>query len=437
MANQIQQLDGQAVTNFELNLPQQPTLPLTSGIVTYLGSDLVEDVFGRKEYRHKFSTLIPEFVNDILRTAMASGSPTFRFRLGLGNPQQTFWLPWQDHFVVHYGAIVEGISKQAGHTLEITTSDALFNIARANKTVAHKGTISSIVAAIADENQIEAVIEETSGQYLFVQNFIDDATFIRDRLVRRSVNAKGRGNYLFFIIDNVLHFHSPDYQTAVKEIQYYQEPGSNLIQVDRSQQLWDEGVSGTRIIVYDPLTGETRETLSDPSRALRYAKGIYQLSAVKGGERNIFYHLGANRPDEAKAIGQNTYEHARLNTFELNVDFDKNISTRTGDIVNLVVTPQSQKTSPWSGFYLVAGTVYTIKNNAVVMKLILRRGEIQPDLSNVVTQAANRQLVPQAEAPGQDINLAEAQSSILTKGAGDQQSDSNFSKIQNPNTPLG
>jgi hypothetical protein len=437
MANQIQQLDGQAVTNFEIVLPQQPTLPLTSGIVTYLGSDLIEDVFGRKEYRHKFSTLIPEFVNDILRTTMASGTPAFRFRLGLGNPQQTQWLPWQEHVIVHYGAIVEGISKQAGHTLEITTSDALFKIGRANKTVAHKGSISSIVATIAQQNQLQAVIEETSGQYLFVQNFIDDVQFIRERLVRRAVNLKGRGNFLFYILDNVLHFHSPDYQTSVKEVQYYQQPGSDLVQVDRSQQGWDEGIAGTRVVVYDPLTGETREVVSDPSRSLRYAKGIYQLDSVVGGQRNIFYHLGANRPDEAKVIGQNTYEHARLNTFELNVDFDKNISIRTGDIINLVVTQQSQKTSPWSGLYLVAGTVYTIANNAVVMKLILRRGEIQPDLSNVVTQVANRQLVPQAQAQGQDINLAEAQSSILTKGAGDQQSDSNFSKIQNPNTPLG
>lgn len=437
MANQIQQLEGQAVVNFELSLPQQPVLPLTSGIVTYSGSELVEDVFGRKEYRHKFSTLIPEFVNDILRTAMASGTPAFRFRLGLGNPQQTMWLPWQEHFIVQYGAVTEGISKQAGHTLEVTTSDALFKIARANKTIAHKGLISSIVAFIAAQNELEAVIEETSGQYLFIQNFIDDVQFIRERLVRRAVNPKGRGNYLFYILDNVLHFHSPDYQTTVKEVQYFQQPGSNLVQVDRSQQLWDEGVSGTRTIVYDPLTGETKEILSDAARALRYAKGIYALDSVVGGQRNIFYHLGANRPDDAKAIGQNTYEHARLNTFELNVDFDKNITVRTGDIINLVVTQQSQKTSPWSGLYLVAGTVYTISANAVVMKLILRRGEIQPDLSNVVTQAANRQLVPQAQAPGQDINLAEAKSSILTKGAGDQQSDSNFSKIQSPNTPLG
>jgi hypothetical protein len=437
MATQIQQVEGQAVVSFELNLPQQPTLPLTDGLVTYTGSELVEDVFGKKEYRHRFSTLIPEFVNDILRTAMASGTPTFRFRLGLGNPKQTIWLPWQDHFIVHYGAVAEGISKQSGHSLEITTSDAFFKIARVNKTAAHKGTISSIVQALADENKLEAVIEPTSGEFLYVQNFVDDVKFIRERLVRRAVNEKGRGNYLFFILDNVLHFHSPDYQTSVKELQYFQQPGSLLVLSDRSQQLWDDGVSGTRLIVYDPLTGETKEHLSDPTKALRYAKGIYQLDSVKGSELNLFYHLGANRPEEAKAIGQNTYEHARLNTFELNVDFDKNISIRTGDIVSLIVTQQSQKTSPWSGLYLVTGTMYTIVQNAVTLKLLLRRGEIQPDLNNVVTQVANQQLVPQAEAPGQDLNIGDAQSSALTKGAGSQQSDDNFSTVRNPNSPLG
>ena len=53
--------------------------------------------------------------------------------------------------------------------------------------------------------------------------------------------------------------HSPDYQTSVKELQYFQQPAGQLIQLDRSQQLWKEGVSGTHLVVYDPLTGETKD----------------------------------------------------------------------------------------------------------------------------------------------------------------------------------
>ena len=437
MAAPIEQIDGQAVVNFELTLPQQPSLPLTPALVTYIESHLVEDVYGKKEYRHTFSTLLPEFVNDILRTAMDSGTPAFRFRLGLGQPKQTLWLPWQNHYIVHYGAVLQGIGKASGHTLQITTSDALFVISRAKKTVARKGSISSIIQTIAQENNLQAVIEPTSGQFLYVQSFEDDVTFISNRLLRRAVNAKGRGNYVFFILDNVLHFHSPDYQTTVKELVYFQQPAAQLIQLDRSQQLWKEGVSGTRLILYDPLTGETKEILNDPTKALRFAKGIYQLSSVTGGRRRIVYHLSANRPEEAIALAQNAYENARMNTFEVNVDFDKNINIRTGDIVSLLINQESQKTSAWSGLYFVTGTTYTIAQNALTMKLILRRGEIEPDLNNVVTQVANQQLTPQTEAPGQDINVGEAQSSALTKGAGNQLSNTTYSTVSAPDTPLG
>ena len=436
MAASIEQVDGQAVVNFELTLPQQPVLPLTPALVTYVESHLMEDVYGKKEYRHTFSTLLPDFVNDVLRTAMTSGTPAFRFRLGLGQPRQTIWLPWQNHYIVHYGAILQGISKAGGHRLEITTSDALYIISRAKKTIARKGSISSMIQTIAAENNLDVVVEPTNGEYLYIQSYEDDASFITQRLLRRAINAKGRGNYVFFILDNVLHFHSPDYQTSVKELQYFQQPGGQLIQLDRSQQLWKEGVSGTHLVVYDPLTGETKDILNDPNKSLRFAKGLYQLNSVTGGRRRIMYHLSANRPEEAIALAQNTYENARMNTFEVNVDFDKNISIRTGDIVNLVVNQQSEKTSSWSGLYFVTGTVYTVLNNAVTMKLILRRGEIQPNLNNVSVQAADRQLVPQTEAPGQDINVGEAKSSPLTKGAGSQSSSSLFSTVANPNTPL-
>ena len=436
MATPIEQVEGQAIVQFELTLPQQPTLPLTPALVTYIESHLMEDVYGKKEYRHTFSTLLPDFVNDILRNAMTSGTPAFRFRLGLGQPKQTIWLPWQNHFIVHYGAALQGISKASGHRLEITTSDALFVASRANKTVARKGSISSIVQTIADENSLDAVIESTSGQFLYIQSFEDDVSFVSKRLLRRAVNAKGRGNYVFFILDNVLHFHSPDYQTSVKELQYFQQPAGQLIQLDRSQQLWKEGASGTHLIVYDPLTGETKDIVNDPNKSLRFAKGLYQLSNVSGGRRRVMYHLSANRPEEAIALSQNTYENARMNTFEVNVDFDKNISIRTGDIINLVINQQSEKTSSWSGLYYVTGTVYTIVQNAVTMKLIIRRGEIQPDLNNIAVQAPDQQLVAQTEAPGQDINVGEAQSSPLTKGAGNQTSSTLFSTVANPNTPL-
>lgn len=432
MASPIQQVEGQAVVEFQITLPDQPALPLTSANVTYRESSMLEDVYGKKEYRHVFSIPYPEFVNDVLRTAMFSGTPAFRSRLGLGQPGKMQWLPWQEHYIVHYSAVIEGY----GHRLEITTSDALFKMGRSNKTAARKGKISDMVAQIAEENSVDYVIEPTKGDFLYIQNFVDDTWFISNRLLNRAINAKGRGNFVFYVLDNVLHFHTPDFQTTVKTVEYYHQPTALLAQVDRSQQLWDEGISGTRLVLHNPLTGKSQEVANDPSSALRLAKGIYDLTSVTSGKRNVVYHQSANRQEEAEAYAQNIYEQARMNTFEVNVDIEKNIGIRTGDIINLVVNQRPEKTTAWSGYYFVTGVVYTIVGNAITMKLILRRGEIAPDPKNVVTQAANLQLVPQNEAPGQDLNVAEAKNSLLTSGQTAQQSGVTYLSLSDPQKSL-
>lgn len=434
---EIQQLDGEAVVNFEITLPQQPPIPLTPSIVTYIGSTLMEDVFGMKEYRHTFGTMLPDFFNSIIRSAMATGTPAFRFRLGVGQPNNITWLPWQEHYIVHCSAKLEGISKTSGHIVELTTSDAFHVMKRAKKTAARKGTISDIVQAIASENSLQAVVEPTMGEYLFVQSHSDDFSFVHERMIQRAANAKGRGNYLFFILDNVLHFHTADYQTTVKQLHYYKQPHIGLVQVDRSQQLWSQGVSGTRLIAHDPLTGESIEVLSAPDKTLRYADGIYALDTIAKSQRTILRHISANRLQETVAAAQNAYENARLNTFEISADFDKSITVRTGDIVDLVISQQTEKTSSWSGNYLVTAVVYTIAQNAVSLKLIIRRGEIQPDTSNVTVNATNQQLVPEQQAPGQDINTQDAQGSSETRGVGAQSSASTFATVvSSPNTPL-
>jgi hypothetical protein len=436
MAAQLEQIAGQALTEFELILPNQPAIPLSASLVTYLGSTLTETVYGAKSYSHRFTTVLPEFVNDLLRSAMVGATPRLRFRIGLGQPQTVMWLPWQEHIIINYPAIIEGVSKQAGHVLEINTSDVLFVIARVNKTVVRKGTISSIVQRIADENGVEAVIEPTNGEFLYIQSYIDDVQFIRQRMLPRATNNRGRGNYLFFVKDNVLHFHSPDYQSTIKELQYYQHAYRALHQIDRSQQLWDDGVSGTRTIVYDPYTGQIKEITSDPQKALRLSDGIYHLDSVKGAQRNIFYHLSSNRPEEAVYIGQNTYEQARMATYEVDLDLDKTLTYRMGDFIRLVISQQDSKTSPWSGLYFVVGTTSVIDQNAVTTKLLVKRGEIQRDMNNVVTQTANSQLVPEVEAPGQDLNIREAQTSVLTKGAGKQLSSNVFSTVVDANKAI-
>ena len=64
----------------------------------------------------------------------------------------------------------------------------------------------------------------------------------------------------------------------------------------------------------------------------------------------------------------------------------------------------------------------------------LQRGEIQQFQAATTVQAPDLQLVPQTDAPGQDLNLRTAQSSNQTRGAGNRTSTSVFSTVVDANT---
>jgi hypothetical protein len=428
----VDNLEGSALTEFELPLTNQPPLSL-GNLVVFQKARLMETISGDTRYEYTMTTQHPDVVNRLIKSVMSTGTPRFRARVGYGTPQKAIWLPWQEHYIVDYAADVRAIGNQSGHAFNLVTSDAFYAFGRANKTIIRKGLISAMVREIAAENRLTAVVEETKSDYFFIQSYIDDIAFIKHRLLNRAVNAKGRGNYLFYMRDNVLHFHTPDYQTEVKEWHYYSSPHSVLTQKDNSQVLWDDGCSGTRLISYDPYTGDTQEVVNQPDQTLRLANSIYQLANVKGGQLNIQYHLSANRPEEAINIALNVYSRARQQTFELVGTFSKTVNIRVGDIVKLIITPDKDS-SPWSGFYVVSRLVYEISNGAVIGTFLFTRGEIARDTSNVVTQIASSQLVPETEAPGQDLNVQETQASARTKGAGKQASTTVFSTVVDANS---
>lgn len=427
--------EGQSHTEFELTVPDAKPVVLSAGLVTYLGSLLVETVEGPDTYTHRFTTLTTDFLEKYVKNAMAEGTPRLRFRHGVGDHDKIFWLPWQTHVITGTGGGLQGLADTSGHLLELDTACDLFLLDRGNKTIARKGKISAIVQQIAEENKIaNTIIEPTITEILMIQSYDTDQQFIRKRLLRRAANSKGRGNYLFFMHDDILHFHTPDYHTALKEIFYHQSPSSSLAQIDESQNLFDDGVSGTRLVAYDPYSGTAKETVSDPGRALRLANSIYQLKNVKGAERTIFYHVVNNREEEALNLGQNTYEHARTGTFRVKLGLRKIIGIRAGDFLRLTVTTAAQKASPWSGFYLVEQVEHSIVKNAIDSMYTLKRGELQNIRRGNITVDNNMALTSEQEAPGHDLNLKEAQSSDMTKGAGRSSTGAIFSTTQDPNT---
>jgi hypothetical protein len=425
---------GQAVVEYELIVPNKKPIVLSSSTVVHDESTVEDNIYGMSVYRHRLRTLDTNFVDLQVKESMASSAPRMRFRLGVGVPDTMFWLPWQDHIIYDYTAILQSLNEQAGHVVEFKTMDFMFLLTRGSQTVARKGSISQIVTAIAAEYGLkETVIEPTTGVGAYIQSFEDVAQFVRKRMAGRARNDKGRGNYLFYFKDGALHFHSPDYQSQVHNVVYQQANSSALAQVDNSQRLVVEGVTGTTTVVYDPYTAKTVVAGSDPTKALKYADSIYNLSNIPNGNIPVFHHVGPGIPEEGQIIGQNIYEHARGNTFNLILEVDKTIQIRHGDFVNLVVQPADQKASPWSGYYLVTHVRHVIKSNAVRSSYTLARGEIRKSLANLTETRQQDILVIEQEAPGQPLNIGEIKSSQRTKGGGSVAADGRlFVTVQSP-----
>lgn len=435
MAATIQPTEGYARVEYKITLDQKRVLRFDPNVVTFVDAEIKDDVYGVGTGLHTFRSLNPEFVES-LRQVMANADPILEFRLGFGSDPSFYWLPWQKHTLVAPQARFEGIGTASGHLITIYSANSLVRMERSNKVLARKGSISEIVAAIAQENNLDAVIEPTNGKFLLYQSFLDDTRFIRQRCLPRAITVKGRGGFYFYIRDNVLHFHTPDYQGNVLDLSYYNVFGTELIANDASQDptLWDRGVAGVRLISQNPYTAQSKEFKSQPENALKLADSIYQFSNVVNGEWNIPYHLGFNPTVEANAIAQYIYQQARQSTFKTSVTLDKTINIRHGDLLNLSVTQQSSKASSFSGYYYVTSVGHIVKKQAVTTMYTLERGELNGQLQSFSTQDAQRQLAPITQAPGQAPNILAMQNSELTLGAGRESSARTYTVVADANT---
>lgn len=436
MSNTVQPSEGCASVEYQLIVGDK-TLKFNPAVVTFVDAELKESVYNPNTGVHTFSTLDSGFLESV-KEAMTNANPVMEFRLGFGSPKQPYWLPWQRHIIINYVGQFEGIGENAGHRLVFLTSNDFVRMERSNKVSARKGTISEIVKGIAEENKLDSVVEATDGKFMLYQCFLDDTRFIRQRCLPRAITAKGRGGFFFFIRDNVLHFHTPDYQAGVLQMNYYDVFGTGLSVQDTSQdpRLWDSGIAGLRLIVQDPYTAETQEIESNANNALRLADSIYQFGDVKNGQQNVPYHLSFNPLVETRALAQYQYAIARQQTFHCTVGVDKTIVIRHGDLLNLSVTQQNQKASSHSGYYYVTGVAHVIKKEAVNSVYMLERGEIRGQSQDLTVQSSDQQLVQSTKAPGQDPNIIEAQSSEITKGAGKQSSATTYAVVADANVPL-
>lgn len=430
-----QPLEGYAQLQFELKIETR-TFPLYANVVRLEDATIHESVHDEAVTKFTLRTSTPDYVDAVLALNQANGTPLIRWRLGFGSGDDVRWLPWQLHFVYTFRAKQEGIGSGAGHFIVIETKGILGLADRGNKTVAHRGTVSQIVQRMLGDQ--DAVVEPTTGDGLWIQSYQSDHDFIRERLVRMARSAKGRGNYLFFARDNVVHFHSPEYQASLLDIVYNSSGGMKLVQIDRSQHQVNTGAAGTRLVMYDPYSGVQKEINSDPDLALRLADNVHRIDRIAGGQRNIMWHLGANRPEEPENFAQNAYEASRMECFEIKLSVEKLPPVRAGDFLRVTINPKEQVSSTWGGVYLVTQAEHLIRRGAIYSVYILRRGEfnskpsVAPELASLGVQA----LQSEQKAQGVPLNLKAAQDSALTRSKGRSLTGGVYLTVQDPNKAI-
>lgn len=420
--NLTKPVDGLAFLEFGLKLPNQ-AIRLANKLVHLETCSITETVFGYGSAELTFRTTSTQFFDRVVKALQSDGKPLIQFRVGIGLGGNTVWTPWQLHYVYMNQAVFSGIGENAGHFIRFLTKDILHLVDRGGKTKAHRGSVSSIVRKIAAANGInDTVIEDTHGDGVWIQSYEGDFEFIRNRLISRARSTRGRGNYYLFVRDNVLHFHTVEYQTRIHDFAYYQSASSHLEAVDLAQTKLQDGASGVRVVYYDPYEGIAKESDSEPDQAIRLANSIPRLDKVFAAERNIREHKVQIRDDEAgvAALAQNAYEYARAECFQLNLKTSKTAIMRPGDLLRISVDPNASNTSPWGGLYLIASAAHVIEKTEITSAYVLQRGEQQVarNSGNALAAYGVDTLQDQQNAPGYDINVREAQSSVLTKGAG-------------------
>lgn len=428
-------LEGRATVQVELELPNKKFLPFNDISVVHVVSTIHESI--RSGSSHELVVRAPttDYVDSIIRFLQSQGSPRVRYRIGVGLPGAMNFLPWQEHILSDFSAVLEGVGHTAGHFIRMFLKDILFTMSRTTKVAARRGKISDIINQVATANSItDSIIEPTVGEGLWIQAFVDDEDFVRKRMVQRAINDKGRGNYNFYVQDNVLHFHSPDYQAQLKQLVYYQTGNIKLTQLDESQNMLEFGASSVRMVVYDPYTAKAAELASDPQKALRLGNVITPLTNVPGADLNYPFHLSTNTAQEAQNIGQAVYEGARMQTLGLKLEIAKSIFLRVGDLVQVVISPSASKNSVWSGVYLVTDAVYRIESGVLMSVFIVKRGEFQSSslTPSSVTVLGQNLVINDQQAPGQPLNLKVAESSVLAHGAGNAGYTSVYVDTQDP-----
>lgn len=355
-------------------------------------------------YRFVVEANQADFVNKTLKEISGVGIPIVKIRLGVKTQGLISWFPWQDHILVGSMSNPVGIGDQGTYYVRIDTADLLWVISQKSKIATRKGSVSDVVETIARENDLKSpVIEPTVGRGQWVQSFIDDMDFVKNRMLIRAVNAKGRGNYRIFMKDGIFHFHTPDFKPTVKKFDYLASGrGITLEFNDVSQEFVEHGAAGVQITSHNPYTAGSGTVSSDPEKTLRFGSFSPKLSKWRNPVNLGFHRSASNLEiDEPQFMAQNTYELHHCQLFNILMVTRRTINLQLNDMLKLTVDQDRSRTSPWSGWWNVSSVSHFVDKGALTSKFVLTRGELLSAPNSTDS------------APGQDLRLAEQDQELV------------------------
>lgn len=351
--------------------------------VQHLTTTVEEPINGWKTYVHTFQAKDSNYVDALLQPFLLQASPpmvSIRFGLTVGG-NQAVWRPWEDHVIIGH-RVAANPDQQSGPLVTIRTVDRLWLMLAKNRSRAHHGPMSTIVANLWNEiggNQtmIEDTIltghTDTSG--IWYQAYESTWSFLMRAIVPLARNVAGTAGYRLFVRDNVLRFHSPGYGSLQpKKLLYtFGAPGFDRLNVeDRFYELaGGAGAAGTRRAAYDPLTGKATLLQSDPKKLMKLADSRpifntwdYQLS-----------HVGSNFLAAEDARNQQRFSVLSSESYNSDFSSDKCLDIRVGDVLTIVVSSNIGASSIYSGMWLVNKAIHTIERGALNSKYLVTRGE--------------------------------------------------------------
>lgn len=430
------QREGVALVEMELRVSNTEAVPVIGQSVVLQKAEFNETCDGICTATFTLNSATRDYVDNLLKKAQASETPSVRWRIGIGSQGGLAeWIPWQSHVIRSSSNALVGLGAASGYLTILRTADFLWEIGLVKRTSARKGKVSDIVRSIADFYGLPFVIEPTKTDGLYYQSFISDYEFIKNRMVPRAINDKNRGNYQFYLRDGTLHFHTIDYRAELKNFVYFGSPGSKISYQDFSQDMIEHGAAGVRVVYYDPYTGKFGAQLSKPEHTLRLSNTSPDLTGAAGTERNIMLNLGTNRDIDATSLMSNVFESSKSSMYSLNLTVPKTVFFRANDLCRVTIQPDSGQVPPSSGTYQVHSISHNVDKTSLVSEISLRRGEFltKDKTHSNLSQPGSQIIQPPRAAEGQDPNIKSVVSSTVTRGSGKQMSRTVVLDTLNPN----